>query len=353
MNQSSSLIKVVILGLGRAGWRLHFLPLLEQEGFEIVGVVDPEEERCDEAAARCLCVRYASLDEALSKSGATLYVVATPSFAHFEETRKILSAGCHCILEKPMALSVPDAEELVALAAEKGLHLFVHHSLLHRHEFNHLKEVLASGVLGPLFHIRVFWGGYRRRWDWQTLRKNGGGQINNTCTHAFSMILPLLDSEVVDLWSSFRNVKDSGDAEDHVEVVLKTASGTTVDLLITSAILQSAPRWILAGKYGSLSCDETTSRLSYYNGASAPARKVIDTAAPGRTYSTESLDWQERTHRIADQPLPPSFYQNVFDVLERGGEPFSTPGSALEVVRLVEWVHEAGTAARRENECVR
>ncbi|HWL54606.1 MAG TPA: Gfo/Idh/MocA family oxidoreductase [Chthoniobacteraceae bacterium] len=337
----ASPLKTVILGLGRAGWRLHLLPMQQHGGFEIIGVVDPEEDRCQEAAQACGAVRYASLDEALKRSDAVLYVVATPSFSHFEEAGKILRAGRHCILEKPMALCLEEAATLVSLAHRNHARLFVHHSLLHQPEFHRLKAVKESRVLGPLFHIRAFWGGYRRRWDWQTLKKNGGGQINNSCSHLFSMLLPLLDSPVVSLWADCRNIKDAGDAEDHVEINLKTESGLTAVLLISSAMVQKGPRWILAGKHGTLSSDGKKSQLTYYHGAGLPIPPVIDGAAPGRRYSCEVLDWQKEETLLSDQPLPPSFHQNVVDVLCHGSEPFITPECAMEVVRLTEWVHRA------------
>jgi len=333
-------VTVGIVGLGRAGWSLHLEPLSKLAGFQIVAVADPLAERCAEAAERTGCQEYAALDDLLKNSDARLIVVATPSSTHYEDVLKVLQAGRHCIAEKPLALETAQADELVALAKEKGLGLFVNHSHLHLPYFHHFKKVLESGVLGTLFSIRVCWGNFARRWDWQTLRKNGGGQLNNTCPHVLSVVLPWLDGTVENVFADLRNIKDVGDAEDHVHMVLQTGSGLTADIVVSGAMAQSGPKWMFFGDQGSMTSDGNTCTLRYFDRSKVEALSVLDTAAPGRKYLREELPWEERTEEIGPLPVKP-FHENIFDVLTGQAEPVVTAESAAEVVRVSNLVHAA------------
>lgn len=333
-------VTVGIVGLGRAGWGLHLEPITKLDGFKIVAVADPLPERCVEAAERTGCQQYASIDDLLKNSDAQVVAVATPSSTHYEDVLKVLQAGRHCVAEKPLALTTAQADELVAVAKEKGLGLFVNHSHLHLPYFHHFKKVLESGVLGKIFSIRVCWGNFARRWDWQTLRKNGGGQLNNTCPHVLSVVLPLLDGKVENVFADLRNIKDAGDAEDHVHMVLQTDSGMTADIVVSGAMAQSGPKWMFFGDQGSMTSDGATCTLRYFDGSKVEPLDVLDTAAPGRQYLREELPWEERTEEIESSPVK-YFYDNILDVLTGQAEPVITAESAAEVVRVSNLVHAA------------
>lgn len=334
-------ITVGIVGLGRAGWNLHLESISKLPGFQIVSAADPLPERCAEAAGKTGCETYSSIDELLEKSSAQLVAVATPSHMHYEDARKVLKAGRHCIVEKPLALQSGEADELVDLAVKGGLGLFVHHTLLHHAPYYHLKSVIESGELGDLFTIRTSWANYQRRSDWQTLKKNGGGTLNNTCPHTLSIVLPLLGSPVRNVFADLRNIKDAGDAEDHVHVMLQAESGVTADILVSTAFALSGPRWIVAGNRGALLSDGQSGKIRYYDGANVPPLTVLDAAAPGRkSLRRDELPWQEREVVAAPPPVP-SFHQNVLDVLTGKAVPVVTPQSAAEVVRVTNLIQAA------------
>lgn len=339
---NNSLITVGIVGLGRAGWNLHLQPMLDTGGYKIVSVADPVAERRQEAEALTGCGGYASIDELLKASDAQLIVVATPSNTHFQDIKKVLDAGRHCVAEKPFTLSSADADVLVELAKAKGVHLFVHHAHLHRNEYSHLKKIIESGKLGPIFHLRTSWVGYSRRWDWQTLKRNGGGQLNNTCPHVLSLVLPLLGSRVVKVYSDLRNIKDAGDAEDHVHVVLRAENEATADVLVSTAIAIGGPKWIICGKYGTLSCDGEKSLLKYYDPAQVEALSVADGPAVNRQYLREALPWKTEELLIEATEIKP-FHANILDVLKNEAVPVVSAESAADVVRVSEMCHAASS----------
>lgn len=340
MSDSNTPITIGIVGLGRAGWSLHLQPILKLDGFKIIAVADPVAERTAEARELTGCEVFSNVDELLAGSDAQAVVVATPSFTHYSDVKKVLLAGRHCIAEKPLAMRVEEARELVAIAKEKNLKMFVNHAHLHRDEFYHLKEVVDSNILGPIFEVRACWAGYARRWDWQTLKKNGGGQLNNTAPHTLSIVLPLLGAPVKSVFADLRNIKDAGDAEDHVHLVMTAENGTTADVVVTSAVaLSQGPKWMLCGKNGTLVSDGTTSTIRYYDPGKVEDLSVLDAAAPGRQYLRETLPWEEKTLEVKPSGVV-SFHQNVLDVLLGKADQIVTPESTVEVVRVTEMAHE-------------
>src|SRR3546814_2848382 len=80
-------------------------------------------------------------------------------------------------------------------AAERSL--FIHQNYRFFPEFTHLRDVIDSGILGRLYHVRMYSSQFARRNDWQTLAKNGGGVLNNTCPHFIDQALQLYRTRVV------------------------------------------------------------------------------------------------------------------------------------------------------------
>jgi len=335
-------IRTAIAGLGRAGWNLHLKPMVADGGYGIVAITDPLEDRCQEAVETIPeCRAFGSLDALLEKSDAELVVVATPSNSHFDDARKVILSGRHCILEKPMSSNSVEAFELKQLAERNRVRVFVHHVYLHRAEHRHLSEVVASGVLGPLFHLRHEWTSYARRWDWQTLLKNGGGLLANIGPHALSIVLPLIGGEATVVYCETRNIKDAGDAEDFVHLVLRGSTGVTADITLSSATAVAGPRWQLLGQHGSLTSDGTTSRLRAYDASSVPPLEVLDTAAPGRVYLSETLPWFEREMKVDDGTPLVGFHENVRLVLSEGASPMVTLEGACDVARVMDLAKQA------------
>jgi len=75
-------------------------------------------------------------------------VVATPVFTHFPLAKKALENGKHVLIEKPMTSTVAEAEELIALASQKGLTLMADHTFLYTGAVQKMKELIETGAVG-------------------------------------------------------------------------------------------------------------------------------------------------------------------------------------------------------------
>jgi predicted dehydrogenase len=339
-------IRYAIVGLGRSGWDIHVKALRGRADARIVAVVDPIEDRRAEAAKEFGCKAYASIDEVLRQPDVEVVVIATPSVQHAPDARRALRAGKHVLLEKPIAMNLAEADSLLRTAEKSGKHLFAHHNARYNRLFTHLQDVVKSGVLGQLFHMRHYQQNFARRSDWQTLRKNGGGVLNNTCPHFIDHMIQLAGAPVKLAVGDLRQIASAGDVEDHVNVFFRFENGVTANMEISSAenVALPLPRWILCGTHGTLTTDGTTSTIRYVDPkqVSPTVLPAVDGHARDRKYGNDDkLPWQEKTVP-SEGPDHGSIYDNVRAVLRENKPLHITPRQAREVIRATE-LARAGT----------
>src|SRR6267378_7942416 len=92
-------------------------------------------------------------DDLLADKELDALVIATPVRLHFEMAKAALTAGKHVFIEKPMARTTAEAEELLALAEKEGLLIMVGHTFLFSPAVNRMKEIVDSGDIGKIQYI--------------------------------------------------------------------------------------------------------------------------------------------------------------------------------------------------------
>jgi predicted dehydrogenase len=322
MRQPNEPIRVGVAGLGRAGWDLHVAALTKlPEQYRIVAVCDTLPERRAEAAERLDCCAYADFAELLADTEVELAVVATFSHLHAPMSIEALRAGKHVMVEKPFATSLADADRMIAAAQETGRVLTCHQNTRYAPDTLKVQELLASGKLGRIVEIRIAWQGFGRRWDWQTLKAFGGGALNNTGSHALDLALLLLgDAEPEVFCRMERTPLCSGDAEDHVKVILQPKDGPTVDVEVTSASAFSQEPWQILGTNGGLTGTRSQLRWKYLP-PDLPPRPVDANPTPDRSYNRETLPWIEETWEATEGIYPQAtqkIYRDLYPAIREG-----------------------------------
>jgi len=137
-------IKVGVIGVGYLG-RFHAEKYAHLQGVELVGVADLNQARAVEIAQALGTGAFADYRQLLPEVAAVS--VAVPTSGHFAVVKDALEAGCRVLVEKPISVSVAEADALVGLARERGLTLMVGH--LER--FNSAMEELKARVTAPRF----------------------------------------------------------------------------------------------------------------------------------------------------------------------------------------------------------
>ena len=344
MADQSNPVRVGIAGLGRSGWDIHARTL---EGltdrFRVVAVTDADPIRRKEAAEKFGCRTYDQFEALAADEEVELLVVATPSYLHAPHAVAALRAGKHVLSEKPMAAHLRGAEEMLAAAKESGRILTVFQNRRYAQDFVQVKKVIDSGRLGRIVQIKISHNGFGRRWDWQTLKKYGGGSLNNTGPHVFDVALELFGGgpdDMPEVFADLQRTLTSGDADDHVKVLLKKAGRPTIDIEISSACpYPGGDAWNVMGTAGGLRGNANALEWKWVDFAKFPPRPVQDAPqAAGREYNFEQLTFEEDRWEV-DPALPSGetmYYQDLYATLREGKPLAIDPRSVRRQIAVLE-----------------
>jgi predicted dehydrogenase len=167
---SSPVTRWAIIGAGRI--TASTVPdLLAVDGFEVRSIVTRTPGAGDElAAASGAAVTSTSLDEVLGDPLVDAVYIATPFMSHAPIARQCLRAGKHVVIEKPIATSAADTEELFAIAAAEGRFLMEGMWMKFNAVYERITDLIAAGAIGEPRSVRAGFGFPRPndgsgRWD--------------------------------------------------------------------------------------------------------------------------------------------------------------------------------------------
>ena len=123
---------------------------------ELRAIVAPSEATRVEASSLYPTAKvHANVESMLAQGGLDVVDIVTPSHTHLYACRVALEAGCHVLLEKPMALSVKDCRALVGLAEQKKRMLAIGHELRLSSQWGEVKRRIDQGVIGTPRYVLV------------------------------------------------------------------------------------------------------------------------------------------------------------------------------------------------------
>jgi len=335
---SKKKIKVAIAGLGRSGWGIHAKRIsFHSDKYQIVAVFDKDPARLKEANEQFGCRTYKTYGPLLKDKEVELVIVAMPNKLHAKCSIEALNAGKNVVCEKPMATSLKDAEKMIATAQKKKKILSVFQNGRYAADFLKVLDVIKSGVLGRIVHIRISYHGFSRRWDWQTLKKFGGGSMNNTGPHPIDQSLVFFGKNEPEVFCLRDKALTLGDADDHVKVILHGKKSPTVEIEITAACPYPQNKWLVMGTQGGLSGSVTELKWKYFNPKKLPKHKVSEEPTPDRSYNKEEVTFIEKSWEAKDdKETRTNFYPDLYKTL-RGKFPLQiTPESVRRQMLILE-----------------
>jgi len=342
--RTSDSIGVGITGLGRSGWGIHADALADlAEQFAVAAVCDPNPARQQEARERFDCPAYTDYADLVADDEVELVVVATPSQLHLGDTTLALRAGKHVLVEKPMGKDLAEVDEMIAVANEAKRILTVHQNYRYAADFIKIREIIDSGVLGRIIQINIAVHQFQRRWDWQTLKRYGGGILNNHGAHAVDWALLLIDDPDPEVFCHMEATPlYAGDADSHVKLVLRPKNGPLVDIELTHACAYPQARWLVMGTQGSLASDRETVHWKYFDPAEVPPLVLDTQPTQDRSYNREELPWHEETCEL-DADFGSGvrqLYHDLYATVRQGAPLAITPQSVRRQVAILEKCRE-------------
>ena len=339
---SQNPVKIGIAGLGRTGWNNHARALEQiKDKFTITAVSDTMESRLKEAHEKFNCKTYNNIDDLISDNDIEVVVIATPSHLHEQHTIKALQAGKNVVCEKPMADSLDAVDKMISAAKKYNTLLTVFQNRRYMPSFRKIREIIDSGILGRIVEIKITAHSFGRRWDWQTLKKFGGGTLNNTGAHYVDLALLLFGENEPEIFCHLDKALTLGDAEDHCKVILKGKNSPLIDVEITSACAYPQDRWLIMGTSGGLAGNEQELHWKFVDFSKLPERKVQTEPTPDRSYNSEQLPWQEqswqRPQNIPSEQI--AFYNDLYETLRNNAPLAITPESVRRQIEVLQKCH--------------
>lgn len=254
MAERADEIRVGLLAYGAIGDQ-HNHAVRETQGLRLTAAADTNPERLAAAKELAPDITIFSDSTAMLDSGLIdLVVISTPPNSHYSWAKESLNRGLHVILEKPMALTVEQCDELIALAASKNILLVVYQNRRYDADFITMKKLIDDGVIGEVFSYESFVGGYSKPCSyWHSDVEVSGGAIFDWGSHFIDQILATIPGQVDSVsginqkrvWNHVTNA-------DHADVSITFSDGTRA--IFTNSDLAAArkPKFYVLGTMGAI-----------------------------------------------------------------------------------------------------
>lgn len=335
---------VGVLGYGPFGGMglYHGLASRSTPGLDFVAACDADPSRRKAAEAEFQGIRtFATAGDLAADDEVEIVVIATAPTSHAALGLEMLRAGKHVVLEKPMCVTLREADRLMAAAVESGTALTVNQSRRWDTDFRAVDRAVAGGLLGEVFNVETFVGGFEHPCrEWHSERSISGGAVYDWGSHHLDWILQLMPGDPATVlahghkrvWRDVTNL-------DQVRVRLLWPDGREAEFVQSDIAGVRRPKFYVQGTAGTLVGHYRPVLMEHLepghglvsehvHHAEAPADLVLARYEPGYGLTETALP-RAREDRYA-------FHRNLADHLHSGDPLAVTPQSARRVVALLE-----------------
>lgn len=339
------MIAVGLIGFGLAGRAFHAPVIRAVPGLRLAAILQRSGDEARKLYPDVRIVR--SVEEMLAMSDIRLLVIATPNDTHYPFVHQCLAAGRDVVVDKPMAPTLGEAQELFRFAKERGRVLSVYHNRRYDGDFQVVRELVASGRLGRIVRFESNYDRFRPQ-----LKANAWRERSGPGTGVFFDLAPHLIDHALLLFgipqavtADIRIEREQGMVDDAFDLTLHYDHGLRALLRATMLAPVTRPRFILhgtAGAYVKQSFDVQEPKLRSgripWNEAPSEAEQLENSGV----LTTVNVD-----RSLLEQNVPPAksdyrdYYANIRDVLLGKAQLAVTPQHALAVMRILELARES------------
>lgn len=232
-------LKFAILGCGRISYKHVEAIFNNNQEAELVATCDIVEVRAiskkDEYIERMgdnsLNINvYLDYKEMIDKEEIDVITISTESGYHAEMAIYAMNKGINVIVEKPMALSIKDADEMIATAKKNNVKLSISHQNRFNKPIQKLRETMNRNKFGKLINgtARILWNrnmGYYEQAPWRGTWAQDGGTLMNQCIHNIDLLQWMMGGEIDRVYSECDTFLRDIEAEDFGAIVIRFKSG--------------------------------------------------------------------------------------------------------------------------------
>jgi scyllo-inositol 2-dehydrogenase (NADP+) len=301
--------------------------MIQAAGMKIVAACDVDESRMVMAAKDFPGIQtYTDADKLLDDPAVEMVIVILPHNLHASVAVKAAQKGKHVIVEKPMCISVAEADAMIDAAQANKVMLSVFHNRRYDGDFMTIRSLIEKGMIGDVFHIEAMMGGMQPLGDWwRSDKKISGGAMFDWGAHIIDWILHLIPQQVVSVDGYYQKLRwFEHSNEDHTELTMRFENGANATVEISSLAAASKARWRILGTKGAIvmpSWDKLEVTVDH-EGAMAKFEQPI-----------------MKTNQQA-------FYDNIASHLMKGQDLVVKPEEARRIIAVIE-AAEKSSAARQ------
>jgi UDP-N-acetyl-2-amino-2-deoxyglucuronate dehydrogenase len=238
--------RVALVGCGRIS-KNHFDALKRVDGLELSAVCDIDVERAEKAGVQHGVPWFKALDEMLRSGECDVVTICTPSGLHSAQGIAAAKAGKHVVTEKPMSISLAQADELVNACDDAGVHLFVVKQNRLNPPIQLLKRAVDKGRFGRIYmaNVTVRWQRPQEYYDaepWRGTWEFDGGAIMNQASH-YVDLLQWLVGPVESVMAKTATQARKIEAEDSGIGIVKFRSGA-LGVIEVNVLIPEEPRGV-------------------------------------------------------------------------------------------------------------
>ena len=228
-------MKYALIGCGRIATN-HVKAALNNK-LEFIAACDVQEEQIEKLLAKheleenLTIHRYTDYKKMIEENEFELAASATESGVHAEIALYCIDHGINCIIEKPIAMSIQDADEIVRRSEEKGIKVCACHQNRFNVAVQEMRKALETGRYGKLSHgsVHVRWNrseNYYAQASWRGKWASDGGALMNQCIHGIDLLRWMMGDEVEEVYGQTRQqLHNYLEAEDIGMAVVKFKNG--------------------------------------------------------------------------------------------------------------------------------
>lgn len=260
-------LRVCVVGCGDIVEKSHIAHWQDNPRACIHATVDSDARRARDVARRVGAqVWYTDYHEAMADTSIEAVDIALPHRLHRDATEVACAHGKPVLCEKPMAMTVADAQAMNQAAAEAGVPLAIRHTMRYTPVYQQMRSLVQAGEIGEPLYGAIQCGGlipcHRLAslpyWNWFKERTEGGGAIAGVGIHGVDVLLFILEGTVRSAWAAGgRKMLRAGfsepvDVEDTAAIAVSLKGGAVLQVTATWALRGSRPPAEVHGTAGAL-----------------------------------------------------------------------------------------------------
>lgn len=334
-------MKYALIGCGRIATN-HIKAAISNK-LEIAAVCDINPEHMEQLLSKHninmdeSIKRYTDYKQMLSENKFHLIGIATESGLHAEIALCCIEKGANIIIEKPMAMSIEDADKIIAMAEKHGVKV----SACHQNRFNvavqETRKALEKGRFGRLSHgaVHVRWNrnsGYYTQAPWRGTWEQDGGALMNQCIHGIDLLRWMMGDEIEEVYGATRQqFHNYLEAEDLGMAVIKFKNGSLATIEGTTNVYPKnlEETLYIFGETGTVKIGGTsTNNIDVWDFADADEG------------DTEKQGLQEATSNVYGNGHT-SLYADVIDAIISNRKPYVDAYAGKKALELVLAVYKS------------